>query len=77
MESPLIYVWSRHAQLRLRQRGIDPVIVEAAMRENWGGRRPNRGKAKWQIEAGGVVVNFDCPVDGNHRKVFIYTVWAG
>jgi hypothetical protein len=69
MEVSLTFVWGRHAQL-------DAAAVEATMRENWGARQHNQGRARWRIAAEGIVVTFDCPVDGDHRKVYIHTVWA-
>lgn len=74
------FVWTEHAEMRLRQRWLDASDVQDAIRDGHGGRRVNYGRADWLISAetaDGTAFEaiYDHPHRGDVAAVRIVSVW--
>lgn len=74
------FIWTNHAILRIRQRGLTRFEIEDAVKAGHRSRRINRGDVDWRVEgtlADGrrFVVIYDCPAEGNRRTARIVSAW--
>jgi hypothetical protein len=74
------FTWTKHAELRLGQRGLTRIDVEEAVREMHGGREVNRGDADWRIygtlaDGRKFAVIYDSPARGDAAAACIVSAW--
>jgi len=74
------FIWTEHAERRLRQRRLTRAEVEQAIRDRHGERQINRGDADWRIHGSRAdgrrfAVIYDNPVKGDRRTVRIVSAW--
>ncbi len=74
------FVWTDHAEDRLRQRRLDAADVEQAIKERHSERQVNDGRAEWLV--GGVTGSgmvfeaiYDHPHGDDESAVRIVSVW--
>lgn len=74
------FVWTEHAEDRLRQRRLDAADVEQTIKERNSEREVNDGRAEWLV--GGVTADgvafeaiYDHPHDDDVGAVRIVSVW--
>lgn len=73
--------WTDHALLRLDQRGLSALAVEAAVRDGHDNRVHNLGEADWLVETviangRGLGVIYDHPVRGDDTHALIVSAWS-
>jgi hypothetical protein len=74
------FIWTRHAERRLRERRLTRAEVELAIRKGHSDRLPNRGDADWRVygsraDGRSFVVIYDNPVKRDRTAVEIVSVW--
>lgn len=74
------FVWTEHAQTRLRQRQLDAAEVEQAIKERHSEREANDGRAEWLVSgqtADGTIFEaiYDHPHGDDEGAVRIVSVW--
>jgi hypothetical protein len=74
------FIWTLHAERRRKQRLLDPVAVERAIRAGHRSPRINRGQAEWMahgltIDGRRFVVVYDHPHYGDPQTARIVSVW--
>ena len=74
------FVWTEHAEMRLRQRWLDGADVEDAIRDGHAGRSVNDGRADWlvsgeTIDGTAFEAIYDHPHHGDIAAVRIVSVW--
>ncbi|HEX3173321.1 MAG TPA: DUF4258 domain-containing protein [Solirubrobacterales bacterium] len=74
------FVWTEHAEARLRQRQLDAAEVEQAIKERHSEREANDGRAEWLVSgqtADGTVFEaiYDNPHGDDEAAVRIVSVW--
>ena len=70
------FVWTEHAEERLRDRKLTKDLVEHAIREGHPMRETNEGEADWIIDTGLFAVVYDHPDWGDLGAVRIVSVWT-
>jgi hypothetical protein len=73
--------WTRHALLRVVQRGLFQGEVERVIRQGHSARALNRGEADWRIygtrsDGRRFVVVYDSPALGDPAAARIVSVWV-
>ena len=74
------FVWTEHAEMRLRQRRLDAAEVEQAVKEQHSEREVNDGRAEWLVSgqtADGTAFEaiYDHPHGNDEAAVRIVSVW--
>jgi hypothetical protein len=74
------FVWTEHAEGRLRQRRLNASDVEQAIKEQHAERKVNDGRAEWLVSGGtvgGTVFEaiYDHPHEDDEGAVRIVSVW--
>lgn len=74
------FVWTEHAETRLRQRQLDAAEVEQAIKERHSEREVNDGRAEWLVSgqtANGTAfeASYDHPHGDDEAAVRIVSVW--
>lgn len=74
------FVWTVHAEDRLRQRRLDAADVEQAIKDRHSERKTNDGRAEWLVGGqtpGGVAFEaiYDHPHGDDESAVRIVSVW--
>ena len=74
------FVWTEHAEDRLRQRRLDAADVEQTIKERNSEREVNDGRAEWLVGGetpGGVAFEaiYDHPHGNDESAVRIVSVW--
>lgn len=74
------FVWTEHAEMRLRQRHLDAAEVEQAIKDRHSEREVNDGRAEWLVSgetADGTAFEaiYDHPHGDNEAAVRIVSVW--
>jgi hypothetical protein len=74
------FVWTEHAETRLRQRQLDAAEIEQAIKERHSEREVNDGRAEWLVSgqtADGTVFEaiYDHPHGDDEAAVRIVSVW--
>lgn len=74
------FVWTEHAETRLRQRQLDAAEVEQAIKERHSEREVNDGRAEWLVSgqtADGTAYEaiYDHPHGDDESAVRIVSVW--
>lgn len=74
------FVWTDHAELRLRDRGLTRLEVEEAIREAHEVREANQGDADWRVygvrpDGCRFAVIYDNPSRGDARTARVVSVW--
>ena len=74
------FLWTDHADQRLRQRGLTRFEVEEAVQGGHDARKANRGAGDWRVHgerADGrrFAVIYDHPAGRDERAARIITVW--
>jgi hypothetical protein len=70
------FIWTEHAEERLRDRKLTKGVVERAIREAHPLRQVNRGQADWRLVFGRFVVVYDHPDGEDIDAVRIVSVWT-
>ena len=74
------FVWTEHAEMRLRQRHLDAAEVEQAIKVRHSEREANDGRAEWLVSgktADGTIFEaiYDHPHGNDEAAVRIVSVW--
>ena len=74
------FFWTEHAEMRLRQRRLDPSDVEQAIKDRHSDREVNDGRAEWLVScetADGTAFEaiYDHPHQGDDAAVRIVSIW--
>jgi hypothetical protein len=74
------FAWTEHAEMRVRQRGLNREEIERMIEQRHGERAINRGRAQWRIIGPRVlgvslVVIYDHPHDSDTGAVRIVSAW--
>ena len=74
------FVWTEHAEMRLRERRLDGPEVEQAIRDGHSDRQVNDGRAEWLVSgetADGTAFGaiYDHPHSDDEAAVRIVSVW--
>lgn len=74
------FVWTEHAETRLRQRQLDAAEIEQAIKERHSEREVNDGRAEWLVSgetADGTAFEaiYDHPHGDDEAAVRIVSVW--
>jgi hypothetical protein len=70
------FVWTKHAEDRLRERNLTKDLVERAIREGHPMRETNDGEADWLVDTGRFAVVYDHPDWGDVDAARIVSVWT-
>lgn len=74
------FIWTDHAELRIRQRGLSRLELEDAVRDGHERRQINRGDGGWRIlgvagDGHDFVVIYDFPALGQGQTARIISAW--
>ncbi len=72
---PISVRWTLHALDKARQLGFARHDVESALLEHYRERRRNRGRARWVVSAGRLVIAYTHSDGDDHLVARIVTVW--
>lgn len=72
---PISVRWTLHALDKTRQLGFARHDVESALLEQHRERRRNRGRARWVVTVGRLVIAYTHPDGDDHLVARIVTVW--
>jgi hypothetical protein len=70
------FIWTLHAEERLRERKLTKDLVEQAVREGHSMREINKGEADWRVTTSRFVVIYDHPHGKDIDAVDIVSVWV-
>jgi hypothetical protein len=70
------FIWTQHAEERLRDRNLAKDLVEQAIREGHPMRQINKGEADWRLVLGRFVVIYDHPDGDDIDAVRVVSVWT-
>lgn len=74
------FIWTEHAEMRLRERRLDASEIEEAIRDGHANRQVNDGRAEWLVSgatADGTPFEaiYDHPYGKDDAAVRIVSVW--
>jgi hypothetical protein len=67
--------WTLHALDKAQQLGFSRRDVESALLEGHRARRRNKGRARWRVAAGRLVIAYEHPDGDDPLVARIVTVW--
>ncbi len=70
------FVWTTHAEERLRERKLTKDLVEQAIRDGHPMRETNVGEADWRVVSGQFVVIYDHPHREDIDAICVVSVWT-
>jgi hypothetical protein len=73
--APAIVAFTRHAERRLRERGIAPGDVADVVLTRHHRRRRNPGAADWLVAGQGIAVAYNWPDEGDETTALVLSAW--
>lgn len=73
--APVIVTFTRHAERRALERGLDLRDVGELLLEHHDQRRRNPGPADWLIRARGIAVAYNWPDAGDQATALVISAW--
>jgi hypothetical protein len=73
--APAIVAFTRHAERRAVERGLDLRVIAELLLSRHDQRRRNAGQAAWLIRAAGMRIAYNWPNDGDLMTALVVSVW--